>query len=128
MTANRDKPPLAFTIRGMDCAEEVATLRRELGPAVGGADRLAFDILNGKLLVDCSAADVSAEEIIRAVAATGMRAELWREGDPAEGETRSWQRFGQAALTTLAGPAGTAALSSTLHDGEARPSRPLAAA
>jgi Cd2+/Zn2+-exporting ATPase len=110
MTTNRDKPPLAFRIHGLDCAEEIATLRRELGPVVGGVDRLSFDILNGKLLVDCSAADVSADQIIRAVAATGMHADLWHEGDPLEGDTRSWERFGQTALTTVAGLLGVAGL------------------
>jgi hypothetical protein len=40
-----------FRIHGMDCAEEVAILKREVGPIVGSADRLAFDILNGKMIV-----------------------------------------------------------------------------
>ena len=29
-------PSLRFKVRGMDCADEVAILRRELGPLVGG--------------------------------------------------------------------------------------------
>ena len=33
----------------MDCAEEVAVLRREVGPLVGGEGHLDFDILNGKM-------------------------------------------------------------------------------
>ena len=33
-----------FKISGLDCAEEVAVLKREIGPLVGGEDRLAFDV------------------------------------------------------------------------------------
>jgi hypothetical protein len=36
---------MQFRIQGMDCAEEVAVLKRELGPLVGGEERLGFDIL-----------------------------------------------------------------------------------
>jgi hypothetical protein len=39
-----------FTVRGMDCAEEVAVLK-DVGPVVGGADHLSFDILNGRMTV-----------------------------------------------------------------------------
>ena len=35
----------------MDCAEEVAAVKREIAPVVGGEDCLAFDILNGKMNV-----------------------------------------------------------------------------
>ena len=41
----------AYKVRGMDCAEEVAVLKQAVGPAVGGADRLAFDVLNGRMTV-----------------------------------------------------------------------------
>ena len=42
---------LEFRIHGMDCADEVAILRRALNPLVQSADRLAFDILRGKMTV-----------------------------------------------------------------------------
>jgi Zn2+/Cd2+-exporting ATPase len=35
----------------MDCAEEVAVLKREIGPVVGNVDRLVFDILKGNFFV-----------------------------------------------------------------------------
>ena len=44
-------PQLTFKIRGMDCAEEVALLKRELRALVGGEQNLAFDLLAGKLTV-----------------------------------------------------------------------------
>lgn len=42
---------LQFKIHGMDCAEEVAVLKQAVGPLVGGEERLAFDILNGRMTV-----------------------------------------------------------------------------
>jgi len=70
-----DKAPVhTFKIHGLDCAEEVAVLKREIGPLVGGEDKLAFDVLNGRMMVLEGAAPVSAESIQRAVARTGMRA------------------------------------------------------
>ncbi len=67
---------IQFKIHGMDCAEEVAVLRRELGPLVSGEQNLAFDVLQGRLTVSGSGLEASA--IINAVRRTGMRAELWQ--------------------------------------------------
>jgi copper chaperone CopZ len=64
---------LQFRIKGMDCPDEVALLKRQLGPLVGGEERLVFDILNGKMTVQTSDGDAAAEAIRRAVAATGMQ-------------------------------------------------------
>jgi Cd2+/Zn2+-exporting ATPase len=63
----------------MDCAEEVATLKHALGPIVGGAERLAFDILNGRMTVTNDARATPDPAIVSAVAATGMRAEPWHD-------------------------------------------------
>lgn len=67
----------AFKVRGMDCAEEVAVLKQAVGPAVGGADRLSFDVLNGRMTVSNAARSVSEETVLKAVAATGMSAVAW---------------------------------------------------
>jgi Cd2+/Zn2+-exporting ATPase len=64
-----------FKIHGMDCAEEVGVLRRALNALVP-EESLEFDPLNGRMRVR---ADVPAADIIRAVSATGMRAEPWVE-------------------------------------------------
>src|SRR5579885_1746884 len=64
---------LAFRIDGMDCAEEVAILRREIGPLVGGEERLAFDLLNGTMYAP---PDADASAVIARVARTGMSASL----------------------------------------------------
>ena len=69
-------PVHAFHIRGMDCAEEIAILKRELGPLVGGDDHLSFELLNRKILVDAPPA-VTSDALRESVARTGMRAVPW---------------------------------------------------
>jgi len=69
-----------FKIEGLDCAEEVATLKSAIGPLVGGSDKLAFDVLNGRMTLLSDAAPVTEKTIIKAVAATGMKATRWRAG------------------------------------------------
>ncbi len=95
----------AFRIRGLDCAEEVAILKRELGPLVGGEESLGFDVLRGKLTV--LAVDVAPETIRDAVARTGMKAEPWMEaaGEPEGGDGRRLQNLLAAGsgLLTAAG-------------------------
>lgn len=79
-----------FKVHGMDCAEEINLLKREVGPVVGGEDRLAFDLLNGKMTIS-EAASASSEVILQAIRKTGMQAEPWQEGRPREGKTsRQW--------------------------------------
>jgi Cd2+/Zn2+-exporting ATPase len=87
----------------MDCAEEVAMLKRELGPLVGGPDRLVFDILNGKVAITPGPEEVSAAAVLRAVARTGLRAEVWRDDEPTVDPGRFWQRQGRTILTAASG-------------------------
>lgn len=95
---------LHFKIHGMDCAEEVAVLKREVGPVVGGEDRLAFDLLNSKMTVSVGPGGVGPEAILRAVAGTGMRAEVWREEIKAVAEEWSfWKQWGRTLLTAASG-------------------------
>lgn len=97
------QPNLRFKIYGMDCAEEVAVLKRELGPIVGGEEYLAFDILNGKMIVSPGPKPLPLDTILQAVARTGMRADVWQdERDPALAEG-FWQRRGRMVLTAASG-------------------------
>jgi Cd2+/Zn2+-exporting ATPase len=66
-----------YKVRGMDCADEVAVLKQAVGPVVGGAERLAFDVLNGRMTVAEDARGVPEQAIVKAVAATGMSAVPW---------------------------------------------------
>ena len=70
---------LDLRVHGLDCAEEVAVLRRTVGPVVGGEEHLAFDVLRGKMTVLPTAPETSLEEVRQAVAGTGMGAETWRD-------------------------------------------------
>lgn len=92
-----------YRIRGMDCAEEVAVLKRELGPLVGGEDRLSFDILKAKMTVAATPVEISEQEVLKAVARTGMGAQVWKEGSEAVEPSGIWQRWGRTALTGLSG-------------------------
>ncbi|BBL60851.1 heavy metal translocating P-type ATPase [Methylomonas koyamae] len=71
---------MTFKIEGLDCAEEVATLKSAIGPLVGGSDKLAFDILNGRMTLLSDAEPVTEKTIIKAVAKTGMKASRWQPG------------------------------------------------
>jgi len=94
---------LEFKIRGMDCAEEVGVLKREVGPLVGGERHLTFDLLRGKMGV--RSPSIAAGDVIRAVNKTGMQAELWIEtANPTAGrdpKTRIWS--GRNIATVLSG-------------------------
>lgn len=91
-----------FKIRGMDCSEEVALLKREVGPVVGGEECLSFDILNGRMMVTPTSG-ASPESIRQAVARTGMRAENWQEESPEPKEEGFWRHRGRAVLTAASG-------------------------
>jgi copper chaperone CopZ len=69
-----------FKIRGMDCAEEVAILKREVGPLVGGESRLSFDILKARMTVE--APEVADGAILQAVERTELPIVLATGGLP----------------------------------------------
>jgi Cd2+/Zn2+-exporting ATPase len=94
---------LEFRIHGMDCADEVAVLRRELNALIGPADRLAFDILRGKMTVRGDSPPVTREEVAAAVVRTGMRAEAWQDVQPGAAEMSFWHRRGRTVLTCVSG-------------------------
>jgi Cd2+/Zn2+-exporting ATPase len=95
---------VVFKVHGMDCGDEVAALKREVGPVVGGEDKLAFDLVNGRMSVLGRADALPIELIEKAVLRTGMTAELWQEGvtsDATMAEER--RRRTQTILTSASG-------------------------
>ncbi len=98
-----------FKIKGMDCAEEVAILKKELASLVGGEERLSFDILNGKLTIERSPKDKvhwDREIIRKAVAGTGMQAVPWEEfcaTGTCPVEESLWERRGRTVMVTISG-------------------------
>ncbi|MCT4332770.1 cation-translocating P-type ATPase [Paracoccus sp. YLB-12] len=67
----------SFQVSGLDCAEEVAILNKVVGPKIGGAEHLAFDVINGRMTILDSARKVSDGEVAELVASTGMTAKPW---------------------------------------------------
>lgn len=97
---------LEFRIHGMDCAEEIAVLRQEIGPLVGGPDNLAFDLLHGKMSVIANSS-IAAGDILGAIRRSGMKGELWAEDDKLSGlkqtEAGFLEKHGRVLLTATSG-------------------------
>lgn len=97
-------PQLEFKIHGMDCAEEVALLQKEVGPVVGGKERLSFNLLNATMTVlQAPAAD--AQMIQTAVARLGLRAELLT-GEAGLTQQHNHAPQGRTLLTAASGICG----------------------
>ena len=103
----RSSTNTAYRVHGMDCVEEVTLLKRQLAPVVGSEERLRFDVLNGKLIVDDGTTPAGPEEIIAAIERAGMRAELWGDEEPV-GETGFWSGHRRTILTIASGVFGLA--------------------
>lgn len=129
-----DRPDsVIFKIHGMDCGDEVAVLKREVGPVVG-LGNLSFDLINGRMSVVGTSDAVHHAGILKAVERAGMRAELWKDGKNsagAQGEQR--RRRIQAALTIGSGVlvatgfaihVRASGLAAVLHESLARETHP----
>lgn len=92
-----------FSVQGLDCVEEVAILRRGVGPLVGGEDHLAFDVLNARMMVLDGADRVSVYDICEAVRKTGMTAVEWQKDDEDTKRAVEKHQRMQTWLTTLSG-------------------------
>ncbi len=67
----------SFRVNGLDCGEEVAILNKVIGPKVGGQEHLAFDVLNGRMMVLDGSKKFSDEQIIKLIGSTGMSGKIW---------------------------------------------------
>lgn len=90
-----------YKIQGLDCSEEVAILRREVGGKPGIID-LAFDVVNARMTVEFDPDAISAPEIVTAVNATGMKASPW-ELRHAAAKQPFWTRHGRLIATVASG-------------------------
>lgn len=94
---------VVFRIHGMDCADEIAALKREVGPLVG-EDKLNFDLLNGRMSIDMTPDTALEAKVEKAVARAGLRAEPWIEGGNSEAaQAEERRRRVQSWLTTAGG-------------------------
>ncbi len=89
-------------IHGLDCAEEVALLKRELVPLVADPERLSFDLLRAKLTIDLHGTKLTAEQIDAAIARTGLRYEPWRDETlDSMHASKPWWRTRRGVLTVV---------------------------
>ena len=97
----------AFRVAGMDCAEEIATLRREVGPVVGGEAKLGFDLLRGRMTVAADEKSVPDWAIVTAARRAGLAAEPWRaEGDDGSNDRLRRRRLISTVVSGSATGAG----------------------
>ncbi len=99
---------LVFRVEGMDCAEEVAILKRELVPFVGTEEHLRFDVLNGKLIVDQQSHELNALDVVAVIDRTGMKAEVWSDHTVDNEDSDFWALYKRHVLTAASGASGAA--------------------
>ncbi|MGB5835278.1 MAG: cation transporter, partial [Thiohalocapsa sp.] len=87
-------------IHGMDCAEEVGTIRHAIGRDAGVND-LEFDLLNGRLTVEYDQRQIDTDELIAKINRTGLRAERYSDENNQVEERGFWARWGPALMTTV---------------------------
>ncbi len=90
----------SFRVEGLCCAEEMSILKRVVGPVVGSKDNLAFDVLNGKMIVSPVARGVADDLIIKAVNSTGMKAALFVEQEAADARAKQHRRLGTFTIAS----------------------------
>lgn len=89
-------------VQGLDCADEAAELRQTVG-SLAGVRELSFDYLRGVMIVDHDESVASRSRLMEAVAAAGMRAEVWQDDAlkmEAPSDDGRWRR---SALTMASG-------------------------
>ncbi|MBS1836024.1 MAG: cadmium-translocating P-type ATPase [Acidobacteria bacterium] len=67
-----------FRIHGLDCAEEVSLIRRQLDNTNGIHD-LGFDVVRGRMSAEFDPKLLSASEIMERISKTGLKAEPWMD-------------------------------------------------
>lgn len=92
---------VAYRVRGLDCAEEVAILRREVGDLPGVID-LEFDVVNARMSVEYDADAVESERIVSAVDAAGMKASRW-EKRAEKKQGAFWEEHGRFVMAIASG-------------------------
>ena len=100
---------MQLRIHGMDCAEEVTLLKRELLPVVGSEEHLGFDVLNAKLVVQ-RPTGVTRDQILAAIERTGLKAESWQDEPQNREEMSFWERHQRTILTAGSAAFGFAGL------------------
>jgi Cd2+/Zn2+-exporting ATPase len=90
-----------FRIEGMDCAEEIALLRKEVGGREGIVS-LDFNLLDARMEVVYRPDAITPEGIADAVEAVGLRAIPWEER-AAQAGRGFWQEHGRLVMASASG-------------------------
>lgn len=93
---------IEYKVFGLDCPEEIAILKKEVGGEIGILD-LDFDILNAKMIVTSMSGEITPDKVIAAVSAGGMQAILWGDWLKREEKESFWQRYGRSIATGVSG-------------------------
>lgn len=89
---------VSLYVEGLDCADETALIRQKFKSLAGIVD-FEVNLATQKLGVTYDSSRISSQDIIRAVAATGMKARLVRP----EIKTRNWWRDFRVKLIAASG-------------------------
>ena len=108
---------LNYKVYGLDCAEEVAIIKKQLRPLIPNEEDISFDLLNGKLIIKESPELPSESELMAAVNKTGLRTIPWTE-HVAQSQNGKTQPFIQRNLREiLCAASGTGVLIGTAFHG-----------
>ncbi len=92
-----------FSIRGMDCADEVNALKKTVG-ALAGVAQLDFNLLKATMTVTYAPAVLNAARILEAVRGAGLEAQpVETAGPTGVVEEGWWRRHGRAILCWTSG-------------------------
>ncbi len=101
---------MQLRVNGMDCAEEVMLLKRELLPIVESEERLGFDLLNGKLSVELTGLNITSGDVLAAIERTGLSSEPWRDTPAWSYDQSFWRQHQRSITTALSGLFGLCGL------------------
>ena len=91
---------LDYKVEGLDCAEEVAVLKKVVGSAPG-IDSLEFNLIQAKMTVYYAPEKLNSAEILRLIESSGMRAYPWEERH--NEKIPFITKYGRLILTLLSG-------------------------
>ena len=95
-----------YRVYGLDCAEEVAIIRRRLD-GERGIEELRFDVVRGKLTAAYDPEALTSEQIAEQVSELGLKCSPWEEPPR---EAAFFERGGRDLLTAVSGLALTLGL------------------
>lgn len=103
MTTSAPKPThkMDFRIHGLDCAEEVKLIRRQLDNT-HGLRELGFDVIRGRMSAEFDPEVLTAKQIIDHISKTGLKAEHWQDTQRTLTFWQSWGRWIAAAISGFA--------------------------